>query len=255
MLRKSYLPLLLIAISAQFLVIEYFTHITFMAHLAAIPLEILAGALIVERYLEKKEKNKKKKQLLHIKSFLFRSELQNVFIMNFNGLRSPKISMKLILNSNLPELRELRKQAEHLIYDTPQSVEKIIYEYIKVQHIFQQFIDWAITNDFDPIFHDMIYILHFIQDVKQVKKMNPHKSLMSEIAKNQELVEKTDRVLSDGVKKFLDYAIELKEDYPDVFDVLMEDYVFTQAKTQALHNSTNPGTVMSRKLSDSPGSV
>ncbi len=37
-------------------------------------------------------------------------------------------------------------------------------------------------------------------------------------------LQKVRNVLEDGIRKFLDYAIELKEEQPEVFTELMEDY-------------------------------
>lgn len=37
-------------------------------------------------------------------------------------------------------------------------------------------------------------------------------------------MEKVKKVLGSGIQKFLDYAIELKEKHPDMFDELISDY-------------------------------
>jgi len=91
--------ILLLAASAFFLVIQQLTHIEFMFHLAAIPLEILVAVFIVEMFLENREKKQKRKQLMYIKSCLFRSEMRNLFIANFNTLKSPSLTMSEIGNA------------------------------------------------------------------------------------------------------------------------------------------------------------
>jgi hypothetical protein len=70
----------------------------------------------------------------------------------------------------------------------------------------------------------MIYILHFINDVKAFKERHPDQLFIHEAEKNERLMTKVKKVLNDGIQKFLDYAIELKEKQPKVFDDLMIDY-------------------------------
>lgn len=214
-------------ISAIFLFLERITHYEFFLHLAAIPLEILLGAFLVERYLAKQEKEGKRQQLMYIKSYLFRSELRNVFISNFNALVSPKISLDRIRNASLEELKEMRKGITTLEYRSPENMESILLDYVNAKNVFHTFMEWAITNDFEPIFHDMIYILRFIQDIQLFKKRNPDKPFILYAEKQPQLMEKVNKVLKDGVSKFLDYAIELKEKEPDVFEELMNDYLLS----------------------------
>jgi hypothetical protein len=45
-----------------------------------------------------------------------------------------------------------------------------------------------------------------------------------EAERNERLMTKVRKVLGDGIQKFLDYAIELKEKQPKVFADLMTDY-------------------------------
>ena len=51
---------ILLFAAAFFLALEKITHEMFLGHIAAIPLEILVGALLVEKFLDKKEKDTKK---------------------------------------------------------------------------------------------------------------------------------------------------------------------------------------------------
>lgn len=217
------LPLL----SVLFLFLEHITHYEFLLHLAAIPLEILLGAFLVERYLARQEKEGKKQQLMYIKSYLFRSELRNVFISNFNALVSPKISLERIRNASLEELKEMRRGITTLEYRSPEDIEPILLDYVNAKNIFQTFMEWAITNDFEFIFHDMIFILRFIQDIQLFKKHNPDKPFIFYAEKQPQLMEKVKKVMKDGVSKFLDYAIELKEKEPDVFEELLNDYLLS----------------------------
>ncbi|GAN33867.1 MAG: hypothetical protein L6Q53_14355 [Candidatus Brocadia sinica] len=222
--KKAWLYISLITASSFFLYVFYATHIEFMLHVAAIPLEILLGALLIERLLERKEKAEKFNQLMYIKSYLYRSEMRNLFITNFSSLKFPVITMSKIKNASLEELRHMRDDADHLEYFSLDAMELVIREYVSAYHVFRDFMDRASTYGMDTLFQDMIYILHFIQDVKLFKQENPDTSFIYEVQKHPFLMEKVKKVLGDGTQKFLDYMIELKEKKPELFYDLLTDY-------------------------------
>jgi hypothetical protein len=201
--------------------------------MAAIPLEILLGAVLVERFLHWHAKNKKKQQLMYIKSYFFRSEMRKVFLLNFHALVKPVISIERINDASLRELKQMRKQLEQLQYGEPAAIEPILDAYVASCEVFDRFMEWAIANDFEQIFRDMIKLLHFIQDVRLFKQQNPGKLFAAEASAHPELAAKMHHVLRDGVEKFLVYAIELKEKQPDVFAELINDYA-TFERLQAL---------------------
>ena len=209
--------------SVSFLVIEHLTHMEFMMHLAAIPLEVLLCVFIVEKFLEKGEKKERQKQLMFIKSYLFRAEMLNLFITNFEALKRPPIKMSTIRDANLGELKQIRRDADTIEYKSLEVMEPIIMEYVKLEHVWLYFRERAITSNFENIFHDMIYILHFIADVKIFKDNNPDKFFIYEAEKNALQMEKTNKILSEGIQKFLDFAIELKEKHPNMFHDLISN--------------------------------
>jgi len=215
----------LVACSAVFLWLEHVTHQEFLLHLAAIPLEILLGALLVERWLASREKQARRRQLMYLKSYLFRSEMRNVFISNFAGLAEPKISLAWIRRASPEQLREARDGITKLRHQSPAVVEEILGEYVRARSVFLTFLEWAATNDFESIFQDMIFILHFIQDVELFKREYPDRNFAAEAARFPRMQEKIDKILRDGVVKFLDYAIELREREPEVLEELLEDYL------------------------------
>jgi len=219
-----YLAIALLSVSAFFLWLYSLTHIVFFEHLAAIPIEILVGAFLVEKFLAKKEHESKLQQLMYIKSYLFRTEMRNLYISNFNALVEPKITMTKIKYSNLNELLKMRESAKSLKYSSLKDLEPIIMEYVHAHQVFYNFMEWAINNDFEAIFKNMIFILHFIQDIRLYKKNNPDKLFVEEALRKPELGEKVKKVLGDGIVTFIDYAIELKEKQPEVFDELLGDY-------------------------------
>lgn len=213
-----------VSASILFLYLEQFTHIEFFLHLAAIPLEVLLAVFIVERLLERRESKNKRKDLMFIKSYLFRSELKSLFISNFEALKFPAVDFTAIKNASIEELFQIRKDAESIEYLSDEAVEKVINEYAEKEDVWRQFIDWAIKFNFEEILEDMIYILHFIQDVKLYKEHNPDKSFISAAKNSQVLIKKVNKVLHDGIQKFLDYAIELKKTQTGIFQEIMEDY-------------------------------
>jgi hypothetical protein len=212
------------SLSALFLFLERVTHYEFLFHVAAIPLEILLGAFLVKRFLAEKEKEAKRHQLMYIKSFIFRSEMRNLFIANFSALAYPDITIPKIKVSSLQELKTMRSSIDAVKYRSPEDMEAVIEEYVNSHGAFYFFMDWAIANDFEGIFHDMLYILHFIQDVKLYKKHYPDKLFIEEAKRQPYLMTKVNQVLQNGIIKFLEYAIELKEQRPDMFEELLADY-------------------------------
>ncbi len=222
--KKAWLYLSLSTASSFFLYVFYTTHIEFMLHVAAIPLEVLLGALLIERLLERKEKAEKFNKLMYIKSYLYRSEMRGLFITNFSSLKFPVITMSKIKNASLEELKQMRSGADHLEYFSLDAMELVIGEYVSAYHVFRDFMDRASTYGIDSLFQDMIYILHFIQDVKLFRQANPDKPFIYEAQEHPFLMEKAKKVLGDGTQKFLDYMIELKEKKPDLFYDLLNDY-------------------------------
>ena len=210
--------------SGVFLYIEHLTHLEFLYHLAAIPLEILLAVFIVQRFLDNREVQSKRRQLMFIKSCLFRSEMSGLFIANFLALKSPPVTMSKIKGSSLAELRKMREDANALEWKSLEQMEPVIAEYVRARPVWQNFMELAISHDFEDIFQDMIYILHFVRDVESFKERNPDSLFIHEAAKRELLMRKARRVLGDGIQKFLDYAIELKEKQPDMFHEIMSEY-------------------------------
>jgi hypothetical protein len=111
-----------------------------------------------------------------------------------------------------------------LTYKSHLHLEKVIQEYVKAKNVFQFFLNWAIEHKMDYIFKDMIYILHFIQDVILFNEQNPGKLFIQREKAKPELIEKASRVVREGIERFLDYIIELKQNSPTILDSLLSDY-------------------------------
>jgi len=216
--------LALVATSGLFILLEGWTKWEFFWHLAAIPLEILIAVFIVEQLLEHREVRAKREQLMYIKSFMFRSQMRDLFIANFAALKSPAITMNSIRRASLAELREMRGQAGDIEYRSLEALEPVIDEYVKAEPVWHSFKERAITYNFENIFLDMMAILHFIYDVRSFKAKHPQKMFIHEAAKKEEAMKKVWKIVTDGIRLFLDYAIELKDKQPAIFDEMMADY-------------------------------
>ena len=183
----------LIGTAIAFLAIEQWTHWEFLWHVAAIPLEILVAVFIVEKFLESREIKEKRRQLMYIKSYMFRSEMRSLFIANFAALKTPPITMRMIRNATLEELRDFRRRADEIEYASLEAMEPAIDEYVRAERVWHEFKERAITYNFDNIFLDMINILHFIYDVKLYKERNPRQLFIREAVKRDELMTKRRR--------------------------------------------------------------
>ncbi|MBC8553021.1 MAG: hypothetical protein H8D23_25630 [Candidatus Brocadiales bacterium] len=222
--KKVWLFFCLISVSVFFLIIHRLTHNEFTLHLAAIPIEILFGALLIEKILERKRKAEQSKRLLHFRCYLFRSRLRNIFLANLNALKFPIISIPKIKNASLAELKQMRKDADHIEYASLDAMETIITEYVPAYHAFYSFMEWTIIHDIDSGFKDMIYILHFIEEVKLFKHNNPDAPYVYEAQKKRSLMKKVKKVLAEGLFNFLEFLIELKKKEPALFYELLADY-------------------------------
>ena len=83
--------------------------------------------------------------------------------------------MSKIKSSTLDELKKMREDANTVEYKSLEEMEPIVMEYVNAQPVWQNFMDIATAHSFEEIFQDMIYILHFIHDVKTFKAHNPGK--------------------------------------------------------------------------------
>jgi len=133
---------------------------------------------------------------------------------NFSALARPAISLEWIRDASLDELVRARDGITVLEYRSPAAVEEVLVEYVHARQVFHTFMERAVAHDFEAIFHDMIYILHFIQDFQLYKKQNPELLFMAEAQAHPRMLGKVERILHDGVVKFLDYAIELRQKEP-----------------------------------------
>jgi hypothetical protein len=192
--------------------------------LANIPLLVLVMVFLVRLYLDDREKRIRRQQLMFMKSCMFRLEMRNLFISNFLALKSPPLTLAKIKSATLDELHKMREDANTIEYKSLELMESVIMEYVNAEPVWRNFMNISLEYGFEDIFQDMLYIMHFISDVKTFKATYPDKLFIREAAKNELLMERVVKVLGDGIRKYLDYAIELKKKQPELFSQLIADY-------------------------------
>ena len=220
-------------LSVFFLYLEHVTHYGFLEHVAAIPLEIMFGAIIVERFLARREKKGRLRLLMHMKSHIFRSKIREVFINSFNALESPQIDIPTLVTAELPDLYKLSEDLNELTYRSIDELETVVLSYIDARDAFVKFMDWAMQHDFEDILEEVVYVLHFIQDVRMYKETYPDKLFVEYAMSTPQGCEKLRTILTGAVTKFLDYAIELKTERPELYDELMHEYLMVSERKKS----------------------
>ncbi len=79
--------------------------------------------------------------------------------------------------------------------------------------------------------------MHFIRDVTLFNEQNLDKLFIDEAKSKPELLKKTSRVVRNGIIKFMDYMIELKQNNPALLDNLLSDYEISSSIHPAEHIS------------------
>lgn len=207
-----------------FLFLYHLTRVEFLIELAALPVEILVTVFILDRFLRGREARARRLRLRHIKSYLFRSDLRRLFVANVNACARPNVSMAFIRSASLEELKARRAEAARVEYSGPAAMDAIIAEYVAAEPVWKQFLELAIANDFEDVFQAMVYILHFIADVRQFREKHPDASFAEYAGTRPHLQARLEKVLGDGIRAFLDYAIELKEQQPELFAEVFGSY-------------------------------
>ena len=222
----------LVAVWIVLVVLQYFGHKHFQGNalvyavddIAPIPVIVLVVVFLFGIMMENREQKRRKQQLMFLKSCMFRLELRDLYIADFRALQSPSLTFAQIKTATLDEPKQMRRQADSVEYRSPEAMEAVITEYAKAQDVWRGFLNLAMENGFEEIFQDMLGIVHFISDVKTFKEINPGKLFINEAAKDEAAMRRVTKILGDGVRKYLDYAIELKEKQPELFAQVVGDY-------------------------------
>ena len=127
--------------SVVFIIVEKLTGFEFFYHLAAIPIEVMVAVFIVERALQRHDHREKRRQLMFIKSHLFRSEMRDLFLADFAAFKAPAFTMAEIRIAPLDKLKGMRLQAEAIEYKSPEAMEPVILEYAKAERVWRNFME------------------------------------------------------------------------------------------------------------------
>jgi hypothetical protein len=210
----------------------YFAHrylqgafITYLVDtVAGIPIIVLIVVFWFGMLMERREQRALRQQLMFIRSLSFRLELRNLYIADFLALKAPPLTFAMIESASLTELKKMRQEANTVEYRSLEAMEPVIMEYVNAEKVWRNFMKIAQDHGLNGIFQDMLYILHFISDVKTFKELYPDKLFINQAANNEVLMHKAMKVLGDGVRRYLEYAIELKEKQPELFNQVVSDY-------------------------------
>ena len=121
---------------------------------------------------------------MYIKSYMFRSQMRDLFIANFAALKSPaahhdrRSAGRASRSSGRCAARP--ETIEYRLARSDGAGHRRIRPAEPVWHSFQE---RAITYNFENIFLNMIAILHFVYDVKSFKAKHPHAHFVHEAAK------------------------------------------------------------------------
>lgn len=239
MKRKYYilLSVILVSIAGIFLYMESVTHNEFLLHLAAIPIEILVAAIIVERLLSLTDRNKKRRRLTDMLFVQYGMEMSSLLAASFEAVESHSLSMSQIESASIQELKKLRDDAATIKYKSIELIEVAVEEYVKSQHIWKTYLDRAIEYDLEEAYQNMMHVLYFIDYVELFKKNNPDRLLIDEIRDNKLVREKAEELLGFGIRRFLDVAIELRKKKRDAFN----QFISNLEQATRLNKSSSKG--------------
>lgn len=192
--------------------------------LAPLPIIVLVVVFLFGVFTANRDQQSRKQQLMFLKSCMFRLELRDLYIADFLALESPPLAFAKIKTATLEELKRMRMEANTVEYRSLDHIEAVITEYVNAETVWQRFMNMAMERGFDDIFQDMLSVMHFIGDVRTFRDLNPGKLFAHEASKDPASMTRVTRILGDGIRKYLDYAIELKEKQPELFDQVIGDY-------------------------------
>lgn len=192
--------------------------------ISPIPAIVLIVVFLFGIFTERREQRSTRQQLMFLKSCMFRLEMRDLYIASFLALRTPSLTFAAMKKASLEELKQMREEAETVEYRSLEAMEPVIAEYVNAQEVWRGFLNMAMENNFEGIFQDMLNIMHFVSDVRTFKELNPGRRFIHEAANDEAAMKRVAKILGDGIRKYLDYAIELKEKQPELFNQVIGDY-------------------------------
>ena len=225
MFKKEFLLyyIVLIIASAILLVIYEVTHIEFLLHLAAIPWEILIAVFVVDMLMRKREGSDKRRRTIAVAITLFGAEMGRFYDSCFRAIKSPLITLSIIANSSIEELKQLRIASDTIEYGSPEEMELAIKECVNIEHIWRSLLESAVTYDIEEMYLNTLNILNFIHDVKVYRESHPDMPFIHFAQQDERILKRVKEVIKLDVQKFLNYAIELKENHPEMLHQFLSE--------------------------------
>jgi hypothetical protein len=205
------------------LVIYEVTHIEFLLHLAAIPWEILIAVFVVDMLMRKRESLEKRRRTIAVAITLFGSEMGRFYDSCFHAIRSPLITLSAIANLSIEELKQIRIDSNKIEYGSPEEMELALKECVKIEHIWRSLLESAVANDIEEMYLNTLQILNFVHDVKVYEESHPNEPFIQLAQQDELTLKRVKEVIRKIVRKFLDYAIELKENHPEMLDQFLSE--------------------------------
>lgn len=225
MFKKEFLPyyVTLIIASAILLVIYEIYHIEFLLHLAAIPWEILIAVFVVDILLRKREGSDKRRRTIAVAITLFGAEMGRFYDSCFRAIKSPLITLAIIANSSIEELKQIRIASNTIEYGSPEEMELAIKECVNIDHIWRSLLESAVAYDIEDMYLNVINILNFVHDVKVYKEARPDMPFIHFAQQDSLVMSRVKQLIELSTQKFLDYACDLKESHPNMLSQFISE--------------------------------
>jgi hypothetical protein len=216
-------------------------------HVFSVFLELALGLFFIEMIWkghEKREEEKQKRdQLRFLKSHMFQGQMQELFVANFYAMKSPSISFQRIWeDSKRGGFTQLKINADekNISYGSEgaeQAVLLVFLEYLKAKSVWERFTELAIMFGFGKIVGEMNDILQCILEVEELRGHDKgghvdQVSLLLKIheidktrAPDDKLMARLEKITKQGILKFIEYAEDLSQHEPRMFDQLIQSYI------------------------------
>jgi hypothetical protein len=224
-LRKSFLKyyVALVVAAIILLIVFYVTEIEFMLHLAAIPLEILLAAFVVDQVLNLQERQGRRRRLKGEAASVFHSQIEGVIEAGIRAAQPPDAPMPKLASMSTEELKGLRAAVGPAKYRSLAEMQAGIDQLVDAEQTWQSILAQAIEYDVDETYVNMMKMLSFVRYVKAFRESHPDESFAHFAQGNEKAMEKMRGVSELAVRRYLDLLVDFKEHDPDMLKELHAD--------------------------------
>jgi len=173
--------------------------------------------------MRKRENLEKRRQTIAVAITLFGSEMGRFYDSCFHAIRSPLITLSAIANSSIVELKQIRIASNTIEYGSPEEMELAIKECVNIEHIWRSLLESAVAYDIEEMYLNNLQTLNFIHDVKAFRERHPSEPFIRLAEQDERIMKRVKELIRLTVQKFLDYAIELKQNHPEMLDQFLSE--------------------------------